>query len=43
MRYRICKWKRVDAEDLRFEFTLSSGSYATALMREYLKIGPLEL
>jgi tRNA pseudouridine13 synthase len=33
----------VDAEDLRFEFALPSGSYATALMREYTKSGPLDL
>ena len=33
----------VDTEDLRFEFALPSGSYATALMREFIKGGPLEL
>jgi tRNA pseudouridine13 synthase len=33
----------VDPEDLTFEFGLPSGSYATALMREYLKNGPLDL
>ncbi|MFO7834706.1 MAG: tRNA pseudouridine(13) synthase TruD, partial [Halohasta sp.] len=33
----------VDAEDRRFEFALPSGSYATALMREYTKTGPLDL
>ena len=33
----------VDAEELRFEFSLPSGSYATALMREYIKSGPLDL
>ena len=33
----------VDPTDLRFEFALPSGSYATALMREYLKSGPLDL
>ena len=33
----------VDAADQRFEFALPSGSYATALLREYLKQGPLDL
>ena len=33
----------VDTKDLRFEFALPSGSYATALMREFIKGGPLEL
>ena len=33
----------VDADALRFEFALPSGSYATALMREFTKSGPLEL
>jgi tRNA pseudouridine13 synthase len=33
----------VDPESLTFEFALPSGSYATALMREYLKQGPLNL
>ena len=33
----------VDAEDCRFEFALPSGSYATALMREFIKGGPLDL
>jgi len=33
----------VDAADRRFEFALPSGSYATALMREFIKGGPLEL
>jgi len=30
-------------DELRFEFALPSGSYATALMREFIKSGPLEL
>jgi len=33
----------VDADERRFEFALPSGSYATALMREFIKSGPLEL
>jgi hypothetical protein len=33
----------VDPDELTFEFALPSGSYATALMREYLKRGPLDL
>ena len=33
----------VDADELTFEFALPSGSYATALMREFIKSGPLEL
>ena len=33
----------VDADERRFEFALPSGSYATALMREFIKGGPLEL
>ncbi len=33
----------VDPEELTFAFGLPSGSYATALMREYLKRGPLDL
>jgi tRNA pseudouridine13 synthase len=33
----------VDAADRRFEFALPSGSYATALLREYLQSGPLDL
>ena len=33
----------VDPEELTFTFALPSGSYATALMREYLKQGPLAL
>jgi len=33
----------VDVDDCRFAFALPSGSYATALMREYLKSGPLDL
>ena len=33
----------VDPEELTFAFALPSGSYATALMREYLKQGPLDL
>ncbi|MEA1930989.1 MAG: tRNA pseudouridine(13) synthase TruD [Euryarchaeota archaeon] len=33
----------VEADELRFEFALPSGSYATALMREFIKSGPLEL
>ena len=32
----------VDSEALRFEFALPSGSYATALMREVTKSGPLD-
>jgi tRNA pseudouridine13 synthase len=32
-----------DGEAPRFRFALPSGSYATVLMREYLKRGPLEL
>jgi len=32
----------VDAADRRFEFALPSGSYATALLREYLQSGPLD-
>ncbi|WEL24937.1 tRNA pseudouridine(13) synthase TruD [Haloferax volcanii] len=31
------------ADDLVFDFTLPHGSYATAVMREYLKAGPLDL
>ncbi len=34
---------QVDPDALTFEFALPSGSYATALMREYLKQGPLDL
>ena len=33
----------VNPNELTFEFALPSGSYATALMREYLKQGPLDL
>jgi len=33
----------VDADECRFEFALPSGSYATAIMREYLKGEPLAL
>ena len=33
----------VDPEALRFEFALPSGSYATALMREFIKGEPLDL
>ncbi|MFD1640627.1 tRNA pseudouridine(13) synthase TruD [Halohasta litorea] len=33
----------VEADKLRFEFALPSGSYATALMREFIKSEPLEL
>jgi len=33
----------VDPDELRFAFSLPSGSYATVLLREYLKTGPLEL
>lgn len=31
-----------DADDLVFDFTLSHGPYAVAVMREYLKAGPLD-
>ncbi|TQQ83864.1 tRNA pseudouridine(13) synthase TruD [Halonotius terrestris] len=34
---------RVDPETMTFEFALPSGSYATALLREYLKADPLAL
>ncbi len=33
----------VDPETLRFEFALPSGSYATVVLREYLKSGPIDL
>jgi len=33
----------VDPDTLTFAFALPSGSYATALLREYLKSGPLDL
>ena len=33
----------VDPEELTFAFALPSGSYATALMREFTKSGPLDL
>ena len=34
---------QADPETSMFEFALPSGSYATALMREYIKSGPLDL
>ena len=34
---------QADPETSTFEFALPSGSYATALMREYIKSGPLDL
>lgn len=34
---------RVDREPLAFSFALPSGSYATAVLREYLKVDPLSL
>jgi tRNA pseudouridine13 synthase len=34
---------RVRTDPLRFEFALPAGSYATTLLREYLKTSPLEL
>ncbi|MFW5965272.1 MAG: tRNA pseudouridine(13) synthase TruD [Halodesulfurarchaeum sp.] len=33
----------ISQDPLTFEFSLPKGSYATALLREYLKISPLEL
>ncbi len=33
----------VEREPLRFAFSLPKGSYATVLLREYLKAGPLDL
>ncbi|MFB6072700.1 MAG: tRNA pseudouridine(13) synthase TruD [Halobacterium sp.] len=33
----------VDRDPLTFEFALPSGSYATVILREYLKISPLDL
>ena len=33
----------VDPETLRFDFSLPSGSYATVVLREYLKSGPIDL
>jgi tRNA(Glu) U13 pseudouridine synthase TruD len=38
----MCNRNRVDAADRRFEFTLPSGSYATALLRAYLQRGSLD-
>ena len=33
----------VTRDPVRFEFALPHGSYATAVLREYLKSGPLSL